>query len=71
MSKKSEPQTISQKLEAFEQLVGWFDTENFSLEEALGKFKQAEKLATEIETELATIKHSVEVLKTKFDQTNG
>ncbi len=72
MSKPSkENNTISQKLEAFERLVAWFDTEDFSLEEALAKFEQAEKLAKEIENELGSIKNSVEVLKTKFDQANG
>lgn len=56
------------KLEEFEKLVAWFDTDDFSLEQALEKFKQAETLAAEIEGELGAIKNSVEVLKTKFDQ---
>ncbi len=63
--------TITQKLEAFEALVAWFDTDNFSLEQALEKFKQAEELAAEIEGELANVKNSVTVLKTKFDQHNA
>lgn len=71
MLKKSDTKTISQQLEAFEQLVAWFDTDEFSLQEALVKFEQAEALAKEIESELSTIKNSVEVLKTKFDQANG
>lgn len=63
--------TITQKLEVFEALVAWFDTDDFSLEQALEKFKQAEKLAAEIEGELANVKNSVTVLKTKFDQHNA
>lgn len=69
MSKESpKNKTISMKLEEFEKLVAWFDTDDFSLEQALEKFKQAETLAAEIEGELGAIKNSVEVLKTKFDQ---
>ncbi len=69
MSKESaKNKTISAKLEAFEKLVAWFDTDDFSLEKALEKFKLAEALADEIEGELDGIKNSVEVLKTKFDQ---
>lgn len=71
MSKSPSEKTINQKLEAFEQLVAWFDTEEFSLQEALAKFEQAEKLAREIESELANVKNSVEVLKTKFDQSHA
>lgn len=63
--------TITEKLEAFETLVAWFDTEEFSLEAALEKFKQAETLAMEIENELSDVKNSVEVLKTKFDQADA
>ncbi len=63
--------TITEKLESFETLVAWFDTEEFSLEAALEKFKQAEALATEIERELSDVKNSVEVLKTKFDQADA
>ena len=62
--------TIANKIDAFEKLVGWFDTEDFSLEEALEKFKEAEKLALEIENELAKIKNNVVVLKTKFNESN-
>jgi exodeoxyribonuclease VII small subunit len=67
---KNVPQTetIGQKIEAFERLVAWFDTDDFSLQEALGKFEEAEKLAREIESELASVKNRVEVLKKKFDQ---
>ncbi len=70
---KTSPQnkTITEKLEAFETLVAWFDTEEFSLEAALEKFKQAEALAMEIENELSDVKNSVEVLKTKFDQADA
>ena len=62
--------TIAQKIEDFEKLVAWFDTDDFSLEQALDKFKEAEKLASEIENELAKIKNDVKILKTKFSELN-
>lgn len=58
--------TISQKMEEFERIVAWFDSEDFGLEEALEKYRQAEKLAGEIEKQLAAVKNEVDVLKQKF-----
>lgn len=58
--------TIAQSLEEFESVVAWFDGENFELEEALEKYRQAEALAKEIEKQLAQVKNEVEVLKQSF-----
>lgn len=69
MSKNgNKTKTIGEKLEDFERLVAWFDTEDFSLQEALAKFEEAEALAKEIESELVSVKNRVGVLKIKFDQ---
>ncbi len=59
--------TIAQKLAQFEKLVAWFDHEDFSLEEALAKYKAAESLAADIEIQLTSIKNEVTVLKQQFD----
>lgn len=60
--------TIAQQMAEFEHLLAWFDSEDFELEAGLEKYRQAEKLAEEIENQLAKVKNEVEVLKTKFDQ---
>ncbi len=60
--------TIEEKMAKLDTLVAWFDSEEFGLETALGVYKQAEKLASEIETELAEYKNEIVVLKKKFDQ---
>ena len=49
------------------ELIAWFDSDDFALEEAIDRFKAAEKLATEIETDLSSFKNDITVLKQKFD----
>ncbi len=65
MSVKNE--SISEKTTRLNELVRWFDGEEFNLELALDKFKDAEKLALEIEKDLLSLKNEIEVVKQKFD----
>ena len=60
--------SIQNKTENLTKLVAWFDSEDFDIEKALEKFKEAELLASEIEADLVNIKNEVEVLKKKFDE---
>jgi exodeoxyribonuclease VII small subunit len=66
MSKKDEP-TVAQKIEDFEAIIRWFQSDNFSLEQAMEQYQKAEKLSDEIEAQLSTLKHDITVLKQKFD----
>lgn len=59
--------TISQKTKELSDLVAWFDSDNFSLEESIEKFKKAEKIAKEIEKDLQSLKNEVAIIKNKFD----
>ena len=59
--------TIQEKTDELDQLVAWFNSDEFVLEEALGKFKQAEQLAEEIEKDLSILKNEIEIVKQKFD----
>lgn len=59
--------SIQEKTAELENLVAWFNSEEFILEEALGKFKQAEKLAEEIEADLLSVQNEIKVVKEKFD----
>lgn len=65
---KSNNNTIQEKIAALEALVAWFDSDEFTLEIALDKFKEAEKLAGEIESDLSQLKNDIEIVKQKFDQ---
>lgn len=67
MSKTSESKTVQEKLADLTALVEWFQGEEFSLEEALDKYKDAEKLAAEIEADLTKLKNDIVVIKKKFD----
>jgi len=66
MSAKSK--SIQDKLSDLNQLVAWFDSEEFELEAALDKFKNAEKLAKDIEEDIDKLRNEVVVIKQRFDQ---
>ncbi|MGE5327873.1 MAG: hypothetical protein ACM3KH_00910 [Thiobacillus sp.] len=65
MSKENK--SIQKKTEELNKMIEWFDSEDFDLELALDKFKQAEKLAEEIENDLKNLKNEITVIKKKFD----
>lgn len=65
MSQKSK--TLQEKLTALDELVDWFNDDDFALEEAVERFKKADALAREIEGDLATIKNEITVLAERFD----
>ena len=58
MSKSNSP-SIEEKIVQLEQQVAWFDSEEFVLEEALGRYEVAQKLANEIQQDLATLKNTI------------
>lgn len=68
MSNKSNSQpTVQEKLAELSELVAWFQSGAFKLEEALDKFKAAEKLAEDIEKDLTKLKNDIKVVKKQFD----
>ena len=60
--------TIQQKISHLNDQVAWFQGEDFKLEEALDRFRLAEKTAEEIEHDLKDLKNEVIVLKNKFSE---
>ena len=65
MSEKSN--TIQDKMSELSTLVAWFQGPEFSLEKAVDMYKQAEKLAEEIEADLSKLKNDITIVKQKFD----
>jgi exonuclease VII small subunit len=59
--------TIQQKTIELNKLVDWFDSDEFNLEMALDKFKQAETIAADIEKDLLSLKNEINIVKQKFD----
>ena len=66
MSKVNE-KTVTQKIAELGEFVAWFESDEFELEQAIAKYKEAEKLADEVEHDLSALKNEVTVLKQKFD----
>jgi exonuclease VII small subunit len=60
--------TVAEKTEELQELVAWFDSDNFALEKALDKFSEAEKMAVEIEHDLLSLKNDIDVVKARFDE---
>ena len=59
--------TVQEKMSELAELVTWFQSPAFKLEDAVDKFKQSEKLAEEIETDLTKLKNEIKVIQKKFD----
>jgi exodeoxyribonuclease VII small subunit len=62
--------TIAGKTTKLNELIAWFNSDDFELEQALDKFTEAEKLAHEIEKDLLALKNRIEVVKAKFERTD-
>lgn len=60
--------TIREKTAKLDEMIAWFDSDEFELEQALVKFTEAEKLAKEIEKDLLELKNDITVIKERFDK---
>ena len=58
-NKSIQNKTVQDKLSDLSELVAWFQSPEFKLEEALDKYKQSEALAEEIETDLKKLKNDI------------
>ena len=63
----TQSKSIQEKTAELNELVAWFDSDDFALEQALDKFKAAEKLAQDIERDLTTLRNDIEVVKKSFN----
>lgn len=64
----TEKQSLNQKIEKLDGQVEWFYSDEFKLEEAVGKYKEAVGLAKEIEKDLENLKNEIEVLSEDFSK---
>lgn len=65
MSAKSQS-TIAEKMEQLEELLGWFESEEITVEEAVKKYEAALQVSKELEEQLKEAKNQAEVIKKKF-----
>jgi len=54
--------TIQEKIDELKTLTDWFYGDDFALDEAVGRYKQATKLAHEIEVDLDDMKNEIELI---------
>ena len=64
---KSE-KNLSEKITELDKQTEWFYSDEFKLEEAVPKYKQAAELAKEIEKDLNELKNEIEVLAEDFSK---
>ena len=64
----AEKMSLNQKIEKLDAEVEWFYSDDFKLDEATGKYKDAVKLAKEIEDDLAKLKNEIEVISEDFSK---
>lgn len=60
--------SIAKQQAELEKLLAWFESDDFSLEQAMQQFEKAQKLAGEIETELVEYKNTFTAIQQKFDE---
>lgn len=60
--------SIQEKMARLDGLLAWFDSDDFELEAALEKYKEAKQLADGIEQDLAAIKNDIIVVSEQFDR---
>jgi exodeoxyribonuclease VII small subunit len=66
LNQNNNSETINEKMIRLNSLVSWFESDNFTVEKAIEKYRQAEALAKDIERELNEFKNEVKVLKQNF-----
>ena len=59
---------LNQKIKELDKKVEWFNSEDFELERAVEKYKEALILAHEIEEDLKNLKNEIEVLDVDFSR---
>lgn len=62
---KNEP-TIQDKTAKLNELLAWFNGDEFVLEQAGEKLNEAKKLADEIESDLSTLENDITIIKKSF-----
>ena len=59
---------LTQKIKELDKKVEWFSSDDFKLDEATEKYKEAISLSLEIEEDLKNLKNEIEVLDEDFSK---
>lgn len=63
-----ENKSLNQKISELDQKVEWFYSDDFKLEQATENYKEALKLAKDIEEDLKDLKNEIEILTEDFSK---
>ena len=64
----TEKQSLNEKIAKLDEDVEWFYSDDFKLEQAAEKYKNAISLAKDIEKDLSELKNEIEVLTEDFSK---
>ena len=62
----SEAKSLNQKFEELEKIKEWFYSDDFNLDEATEKYKDAIGLAKELQEDLSNLQNEIEILDKDF-----
>ncbi len=57
------PESLEQRIANLDKLVEWFYSDDFALDQAILRYKNASELAASIEQDLSNLKNQVEVIE--------
>ena len=64
----TEKSNLNQKIEKLDAEVEWFYSDDFKLEEAVKRYREAIEMAREIENDLDNLKNEIEILAEDFSK---
>lgn len=67
INKNSGDVNLQAQLSELDNLLAWFEQDEFDLEEAMAKYETAMKLVEIIEKRLKTAENNIQVLQKRFD----
>jgi len=70
MSNPKNDKPLSDQLRELDELIAWFDQDDFDLDEALKKFDAGVKLTEDIEERLKKLENKITVLREHFGEGN-
>lgn len=68
MSSPKNETPLNDQLRELDELIAWFDRDDFDLDEALKKFDDGIKLTEQIEERLSKLENKITVLRERFGE---
>ena len=66
MSKQNEV-SLTDQIAKLDEVVAWFEQDDFDIDAAIAKFEEGAELADDIKQKLSTLENKITILKKRFD----